>query len=116
MVVIGSDGIYEFMSNEDIADIVMEFYYEGKAEMAANTVVNVATALWEKNESIIDDITCVVIFMDPSLIIRNTGKNASPHERPNFCGPPKTMKQPMAESMLEDILTEGNIIMEEEDE
>jgi len=79
--------------------------------------------LWKANEEIIDDITCVVIFMDQKLIKRNfTQEDLSVHQRPNFgmgkskVITPKIHHPLSSETMLEDILAADNIIMEEEDE
>jgi hypothetical protein len=37
---------------------------EGDAEGAAEEVVRKAYSKWRKNEAIIDDITCIVLFLD----------------------------------------------------
>jgi len=70
-VVIASDGVWEFMSNEQIANIVLPFYHSGQAEQAANTIVREAASQWKQREDVIDDITCVVVFMDVKLIDRS---------------------------------------------
>jgi hypothetical protein len=40
------------------------FYWEDDAEGAAEEVVRKAYLKWKKNEVIIDDITCIVLFLD----------------------------------------------------
>jgi len=59
------------MSNEAVAKIAQAFYEEGQAEIAANTIVSRATQLWREKEDVIDDITCVVVFLDKRLILKN---------------------------------------------
>ena len=63
IIVIGSDGVFEFVSNEEVATIVHEYYQEGHAEKAANAVVRKAYQEWKRREDVVDDITCVVIFL-----------------------------------------------------
>lgn len=116
ILVIGSDGLFEFLSNEEIAYIVTDFYNMGQAEAAANAVVSLASDLWKQNEDTIDDITCVVVFMDSQLIAKNISKSdQEAYERPDFSSDVRERRR-KAETMLEDILTEDNIIIEEEDE
>jgi len=35
-MIIASDGVWEFLSNEDVAKIVSPYYLQGHAEQAAN--------------------------------------------------------------------------------
>lgn len=70
-MVIASDGVWEFLSNEQIATIIMPFYEKGLAEQAANSVVRESANQWKQREDVIDDITCVVVFFDPKLVERS---------------------------------------------
>ena len=64
MVVIASDGVWEFMSNEEVASVVHPFYQRGNAEKASEALVKAACAKWKGNQTMtIDDITCVIIFI-----------------------------------------------------
>jgi serine/threonine protein phosphatase PrpC len=38
-VVIASDGVWEFLSNEEVAQIILPFYLENQPEAAANALV-----------------------------------------------------------------------------
>ena len=62
-IVIASDGVWEFLNNEDVAKIVWPFYLQDNAEGAASTLVQEAYRMWEDLEDIIDDITCVILFL-----------------------------------------------------
>lgn len=42
----------------------MRYYEKGMAEQAANAIVFESANLWKEKEDVIDDITCVVVFMD----------------------------------------------------
>jgi len=71
LMIIASDGVWEFLTNEAVAQMAMKFYADGQAEQAANTIVREAAEMWKKKEDVIDDITCVVVFMDTKLIDRS---------------------------------------------
>ena len=67
-VVLASDGVWEFLSNEDIAKIVMPYFECKNAEKAAEAVVRESYLKWKQEEDdIIDDITCVIIFLDVKM-------------------------------------------------
>ena len=66
-VVIGSDGLWEFLSNEQVCEIVLPFYIENQPEAAANKLVREAHARWKHEEEVVDDITVVVIFLDTQM-------------------------------------------------
>ena len=70
-MIIASDGVWEFLSNEDVAKIVSPYYLQGHAEQAANQVVREAANQWKQKEEVIDDITCVIVFLDTKLIERS---------------------------------------------
>ena len=70
-MIIASDGIWEFMSNQNVANIALAHYNAGAAEAAANAIVRRATQLWREKETVVDDITCVVIFFEEKLIMKN---------------------------------------------
>lgn len=66
-IVIGSDGVWEFLSNEDVAKIAIEFFKQNQPEAAANAIVKAAHEKWQEEEEVVDDITAVVIFMEPLM-------------------------------------------------
>jgi serine/threonine protein phosphatase PrpC len=57
MFVLGSDGIFDFISNEAVADIVSE--YSDPSE-ACKALVGIAYNKWSENEERTDDITVIV--------------------------------------------------------
>ena len=60
--IIASDGVWEFLSNDQVAIIVAEALKDGSPEHAANTLVRESFLKWKKEEDVIDDITCVIII------------------------------------------------------
>ena len=63
-IVIASDGVWEFLSNEEIGQIVWPFYLKNSPEQAGNAIVRAAAQKWRENDNVIDDITCVTIFLE----------------------------------------------------
>jgi serine/threonine protein phosphatase PrpC len=47
-IVIASDGVWEFLSNEDVAQIVLPFYEQNAPEAAANALVKAAFKKWKQ--------------------------------------------------------------------
>ena len=58
-IVAASDGIWEFLSNEDVVDIVSKNKNDPKK--ASRILCKEATKQWQKEEEVIDDITCVIV-------------------------------------------------------
>lgn len=63
-LLIASDGVWEFMTNVDVARLVFPYVEKNAPEAAANALVKEATKRWKREEEVIDDITCVIIFLD----------------------------------------------------
>ena len=63
-IIIASDGVWEFLSNEIIAKIVWPFYVKNSPEQAGNAIVRAAAQKWKENDTVIDDITCITIFLE----------------------------------------------------
>ena len=67
-IVIGSDGVFEFLSNEEVANIVAPFFEQRNAEKAAEAIVRESYLTWKREEEgVVDDITCVIVFLDVKL-------------------------------------------------
>ena len=64
IMVLASDGVWEFLQNQDVANIVYPFYLQKNAEGAAESLVRAAFKRWKREESVIDDITCIIVFLD----------------------------------------------------
>jgi len=68
-IVIASDGVWEFLSNEAVAKIVEKYFLKNLPEEAANHLVKASVKKWKEEEEVIDDITCLVIFLKNSSSI-----------------------------------------------
>ena len=47
VIVLASDGVWEFMSNEEVANVVYPFFLQKNAEKAAETLVRTAFKRWK---------------------------------------------------------------------
>eukprot|EP00919_Chromeraceae_sp_WS-2016_P074010 GHVR01175055.1.p1 GENE.GHVR01175055.1~~GHVR01175055.1.p1 ORF type:complete len:254 (-),score=55.72 GHVR01175055.1:341-1102(-) len=63
-VVIASDGLWEFLSNEDVVKIVRRHWQDRSAEAACDELVQQAVARWKREEDVVDDTTVTVIFLN----------------------------------------------------
>ena len=61
-VVVASDGVWEFMSNEEVKNIVMNYEFSKNASDCAKSIVEKAREVWKRTGYNIDDITAVVAF------------------------------------------------------
>ena len=61
-VIVASDGIWEFLSNENVKDVVLRYYDCGDADLCARELCENARRIWESSGYAIDDITAVVGF------------------------------------------------------
>ena len=61
-IVLASDGIWEFLSNENVKDIVMPFYQNNDPNGACQSLIKESTKLWESEDIVVDDITIIVLF------------------------------------------------------
>ena len=63
-IILGSDGVFEFMKNEEIKNIVAKYFYSMDSQGCAKEIVEGSRKIWENSGYAIDDITCVVGFFD----------------------------------------------------
>ncbi len=61
-LIVASDGVWEFLSNQDVKDEVGKFLYRDDCDMCARSICQRARAAWERNGVYCDDITAVVAF------------------------------------------------------
>lgn len=54
-----SDGVWEFLQNEDVAKMLAT--HAPNWDAAINTVIDAANKKWRQEEEVVDDITCVLM-------------------------------------------------------
>ena len=61
-IIVCSDGVWEFLNNDNVKDIGKKFYLENNASAFCYELVSQSLEEWTKNDIIVDDITAVVSF------------------------------------------------------
>jgi hypothetical protein len=76
-----SDGVWEFLTNEKVKEIVDHYYQNGNVCGAADNLIEESVRQWRKvtiinfilfilifkEDEVIDDTTTIVIFLDKSI-------------------------------------------------
>ena len=63
-LIIGSDGIRQYLKNEEVLEIIRPFIEEKNEEKAVKEIIKKASLAWIENDSNFDDITVSVIFLN----------------------------------------------------
>ena len=82
-MILASDGVWEFLSNDEVVDLVVPYWHRNDLKGACSTVVKESVAAWEREEDSIDDITCIIVFFKrngPKTDYRQMG---SEHQHPS---------------------------------
>ena len=61
-MIICSDGIWEFISNEEAMEIGKKYYIRHDPVGLCNELISKSTEIWKVEDEVIDDITVVVVF------------------------------------------------------
>ncbi|OEH75525.1 protein phosphatase [Cyclospora cayetanensis] len=62
-VLLASDGVWEFLSNEDALEIVQPFVEKGDAAGGCSALVAKAQSRWLEEEEAVDDITALLVIL-----------------------------------------------------
>ena len=63
IIVIATDGIWEFLSNEKVRDIIMPYYNENNIHGCIYKLIDMASKIWNiKNPKYIDDLSVILLF------------------------------------------------------
>ena len=61
-IVIASDGVWEFLDNDTVKNMVMPFYEKNDPNGACKELIKKSTEFWNQEDVVVDDITAVVVF------------------------------------------------------
>ena len=61
-IVVASDGIWEFLDNNTVKNMVMPFYEKNDPSGACKELIKKSTEFWNQEDVVVDDITVVVVF------------------------------------------------------
>ncbi len=67
-LIIASDGIWEYMSNEEVTDIVGRLFETGDADTISTKLFDDSLEKWHINDQGIDDITIIVVLLKSEFI------------------------------------------------
>ena len=62
-IVIASDGLWMYLSNQEVVKIVGKYYEEKNCDQAIEELYNTAKVRWEENDDFIDDIS-IILFLE----------------------------------------------------
>lgn len=92
-IVLGSDGMWEVISQDKIKQIVQKYFKSRRSEEAASELLEASQAGWvkkvdlskPKNPMYCDDITCLVVYFNLSFFNQPSKVKAeqSTHQAPN---------------------------------
>lgn len=83
-LVLASDGVWEFMSSQEVATFVGRFRRSrAAADEAADALVREAVRRWRRNEVVVDDTTAVVVWIEwerdgtglPAAVAMSSGRS-----------------------------------------
>ena len=61
-IILASDGVWEFLDNKMVRDIVMSFYNKNDPDGACHALIDESTKWWLNEDVVVDDITVIAIF------------------------------------------------------
>ncbi len=62
-VVLASDGVWEFLHNDQVVEMIVPFWENKDPEGACNKLISESVYHWQHEDEVIDDITIIVIFL-----------------------------------------------------
>ena len=63
-LIVASDGIWEFISNDEAVDILKDFYLSDDIYAGTQFLYKEARKRWIVEEDVVDDITIIVVFFE----------------------------------------------------
>ena len=63
-MVVCSDGVWEFLSNEDVCKMVKPYFEKNEPKGAVDKLIKESVKFWEQEDEVIDDITVIVVFFN----------------------------------------------------
>ena len=63
-IIIASDGLWEYVSNQEVVDIVGKYYNKNDCDNAIKELYETAFERWRNNNIFIDDISIILIYLE----------------------------------------------------
>lgn len=120
-IVLASDGVFEFMSSVEVIEVVGRMRDASTCQEAAEELVRISTERWIEDDSVIDDISCIVVYMnviatevsgarEPFLVEISKGTADTTGERDN-CASSRHISRTQAEQ--ENVLSPTEVLNEQ---
>ena len=61
-IVVASDGVWEFLDNDTVKNMVMPYYDKKDPIGACKELIKKSAEFWNQEDIVVDDITCIVVF------------------------------------------------------
>jgi serine/threonine protein phosphatase PrpC len=61
-IILASDGVWEFLDNQKVKDLVMPYYKKNDPEGACKLLISESTKWWNEEDIVVDDITVICLF------------------------------------------------------
>ena len=61
-MIICSDGVWEFLNNEDVMKIGIKYYIDNDIDGFVNDIIKTSQYWWKREDIIMDDITAVIVY------------------------------------------------------
>ena len=63
-LLIASDGVWEFLKNKKITEVLQKYYQSRDIEAACDRLLYLSLKKWFKEDSSVDDITFILVFFN----------------------------------------------------
>jgi serine/threonine protein phosphatase PrpC len=60
-MVLASDGLWEFIENEEVVQFLGPFYEKGELKKGCKALLQLAEESWTRNSTVRDDITIIIV-------------------------------------------------------
>jgi len=69
-LILASDGVWEFLSNEDVVSMIVPYWQAGDPDGACERISQESTRKWREEDEVIDDITMVIVYLDENVLAK----------------------------------------------
>jgi serine/threonine protein phosphatase PrpC len=64
-LILGSDGVFDFQTNDKLMKLTSPFYEANNPEQAVQKLYSESHLSWKQNDGVVDDITALCVFFKP---------------------------------------------------
>ncbi len=64
MIVLASDGVWDQITNEEVAKMAFRYSENSTLEAAVNAIISEARTRWTNAGQHVDDVTCIIVLLN----------------------------------------------------